>query len=372
MLVSTHRLQHPEPDAGGTGTAPATEPVVDATAAPAAAPAAEPAAPPEPFAGLSDALDAIGADPAAPAQPRVAGKFASLGQRAAGVAAPAQAKAPAATPAPAAGPMPPAPKPGELDLTPPEGMTERAGQRWAQLTERAKLVPQLEQRATEATTALDSVRRLVADSGLQSHEFTEMLEMSRLARSNTRQDAERALQMLDAQRAQLAGRLGIEVPGVDLLAGHPDLQADAGVIMTRERALEIARLRDQNNQAGTTLQQQREHHQHVQTVNSAAASMAQTLESLAGTPGHDAKVNYIKQHLSNPQNMQAFVNTYEPPQWPQVMLAMYHAYTPPPVVATPAVPQPLRPGHGNHGAAVRGGPVTAESAVQNAFAAAGL
>lgn len=383
-LIHRFRLMHPDADIGGTGAPPAASPAPAAEPAPApaaAAPAADSgaapaAAPVDPFAGLKGALDAVGAEPAAtpappaqPGQPRDPnGRFAS-----ATPAAPAPAQAPAAQ-APAAGPTP-APKPGEIDLTPPEGMTSRAQERWSQLTERARMVPQLEQRATTAETQLSSVRQLVNESGLAPQEFTQMLEMSRLSKSANPQEAQRALQMLDGMRTQLATRLGVEVPGVDALASHPDLKQKVdGMLMTREDALEIARLRQQGQQAQTHLQsitnEQREIQQHQHAVQQASTRMNAALQARAGTPGHEAKMAYIAQHFANPQNMQAFVRTYQPHQWEHVVTTMYDAFTP--QAPAPMPPQPLRPGNVHPGAPVVSGPVTVKSAVDAAFAAAGL
>lgn len=252
-------------------------------------------------------------------------------------------------------------------------MSERAAQRWQQLTERAKLVPDLERRATEATQALDSVRQLVSNSGLAPNEFSDMLETARLAKSTNPQDAQAALQRLDAIRSDLAQRFGLEAPGVDPLAAHPDLKADVdGMLMTRERALEIARLRAGNQQAQQLTQEQSEQRQHQQAIQSAAASMDQALKARAGTPGHDAKVAYIVNHFQNPQNLQAFVKTYQPQQWQAVLMTMYDAFTPQPVAAPapaqPPVPQPLRSSAARAGAAVQTGPITADSAIRGAFA----
>lgn len=371
-------------DEGG-GAAPAAEPAAPAAAEPAAAPAldagaapAEPAAaapaePTDPLAGLDAALDAVSEKPG---QPRVAGKFAAASQRAAGVAAtppgPTPApQPPAATPAPTA-----APKPGEVDLTPPEGMTPRATERWQQLTERAKQVPLLEQRAQEATTALESVRQMVTGSGLDAQEFAGLLEIGRLYKASTPQEMQAAMQRLDGLRADLATRMGVEVPGVDPLAAHADLRDKvANMLMTREDAVEIATLRthqQRRQQADNmTAQGQRELQQHKTAVENATTRVVQTLAQRAGTPGHEAKMQYIAGYFRDPAKMQAFVNTYHPQQWESAMLMMYDTYSPP-APAQPAAPQPLRPGAFAAGNPVRTGPATAESAVSGAFARLGL
>lgn len=347
------------PDGGGGAAAPAAPepdaPTVDSdtpTDEPAAAaPAADDDKPFDVSASLNKALDLVSepaATPAAAATPTPP-------------AAPA-AGAPAATPAPT-----PAPKPAEPDLTPPEGMTDRAKARWDQLTDRVKAVPELERRATEAESQVANVRQMVASTGMDAAEFADTLETARLLKSGDPKDLEAALARIDQVRTDIAVRLGKDVPGADPLAAHPDLKAEVeGLSLTRERALEIARGRDATRrlQAGAT--EQNERTQYVQTVNAAATNIDQALAQREGTPGHDAKVAFVRQYLSDPKNQQALVNTYQPQQWPDVVLRIYDAHVPA-APAAPAPPQPLRPHNVRPGGQVRSGPVTAESAVSGAL-----
>lgn len=372
------RFMNDEPGAAGGGSAapspaaaPAPAPVAEAPAAPAidAAPAAAPvpsAAPtadatakqPEDFGGLSALLDKVGTEAATPASP---------------TSAPAPAVA--ATPAPAAAPAAKAPAAAADELAPPEGMSERAAARWSQLTERVKVIPELERRATEATQQLESVRRMVADSGLAPQEFTETLALTRMVRSSDPRELQQALQRIDGIRADIATRLGAEVPGVDLLSQHPDLKTRVeGLTLSREDALEIIRLRTQNQAAQRTTQQQTDFQQFQQSVQQAASRMDATLAQRSSTPGHAEKVAFIRNHFADPQRLRAFVETYQPQQWEAAVLMMYDAYTPPAPAAAPApaVPQPLRPAVSGAGRPVQQAPRTALDAVQNAFAAAGL
>ena len=376
MLIKNliQRFFNDEPGAGGGGSAaPAPAPSPDTTAEPADAPAAAPAdapaaapaaeKPADPFQGLNTLLDAVGTDPAAAP---------SAGAPAA--PAPATAAPAATTAAPAAPAAAPA-APAQFDETPPEGISDRAKARWAELTERVKAVPDLERRATEATQQLDSVRRMVSDSGLAPEEFSTVLDLGRLYKSSNPQDLQAALQRIEGLRADIATRLGTEVAGVDLLAQHPDLkQRVEGMTLSREDALEMVRLRTQNQTAQRT-QQQTDDFQRFQTnVQQAATQMDATLDQRKHLPGHEAKVAFIKSHLSDQAKLQQFVTTYEPHQWQAAILMMYDAYTPPAAPAPPPAPapQPLRPGNVSSGARVATQPVNAMDAVQNAFAAAGL
>lgn len=334
--------------------APAPAPPAEAAAAPAPAPAAPEAVKPT---VLDSALDAIG-------KPEVAAEKADP-------AKPDPAPLDPAKPAPGA-PESGKPKdPKDLDLTPPEGMNDRSKERWATLTERAKAVPELERRATEAETRFNSVRDMVAETGLQADEFSAVLNIGKMYKSSKPEDLKNALSQIDVLRADVAQRLGIAIPGVDPLEGHPDLKADVEALsITQERALEIARLRRTETEATATskeVQDQREHHA---TVTKAAQSMDEHLAARASQPGHEAKINHIKQYFADKAKLQTFVTTYRPDQWQAAVTMMYDSYTPPAPTAPPT-PQPLRPSSSGVGVRVSTGPVSADSAVGNAMSSLG-
>lgn len=360
MKFNHHRYQNDTP--GDTGTGP------EPTPTPAPAPSPEPTA---------QAPDPKPAEPT-PTEDKIGALLDTIGQESkpAEPTAP-QAKAPETDPAKPADPpkadAKPEPKPD--DLTPPEDISERSKGRWATLSERAKMVPELEKRATEAETALAGVRELVQQSGLQPEEFQGMLAMGKLYKSSDPAELKQALEHLDGLRADLATRLGVDAPGVDVLAQHADLKAKVdNMTLSREDALEIVRLRNTAAQANQATAASRDMQQYQQTVQAAAKEMDATLAARAATPGHQAKVDHIRQYFADPARLQAFVTTYQPNQWKAAVLMMYDTYTPPPAMpAVPAAPQPLRPGHVASGVRVPNGkPVSREEAVTNAWDALGL
>lgn len=371
MKLKRYRYQNPEP--GDTGTGPATPTPAEAPSAPLAnhpdpapaqpaaaapgAPAAATSTEPDNEAKISALLDTIGKDVTPTPVPKVEPVAADPAKLA--VADPAK---------------PPAePDPKALDLTPPEGITERSKTRWTALADQAKLVPELEKRATEAETALTGVRELVAQSGLQPDEFQGMLQMGRLFKSADPKELQAALDQLDGLRADLATRLGVDAPGIDVLAQHPDLKAKVdGMTLSREDALEIVRLRGKGAQADQTQASQQEMAQFQATVKAAATEMDATLAARAATPGHQAKVDHIKAYFADKGRLTEFVTTYQPNQWKAAVLMMYDSYTPP-AAPLPTTPQPLRPGHVASGVRVPNGkPVSSSDAVANAWDAVGL
>jgi hypothetical protein len=358
MLKKLPLLLNDEPGDTGAGNPPADPPTPPAGDPPAGDPPAQdpPAADPpkkdepaDPFAGLNKVLEDMSADGAKEKPPE---------------------PTPTPTPAPKAAAPKPAdpPKKDDFDYTPPEGSSDRAKERWNQLTERAKQVPELERRATEVTGQLEAVRGLVNDSGLNAQEFADFMETARLFK----QGDEKALQTLDNLRAELATRLGKEVPGVDLLAAHPDLKADVeSMTLTKERALEIARGRDAEKRLQGRDAEQTELSQIRTSVESGKEAMATALSQRAGTPGHEAKMQYIASYFSDEGKRLKFAKTYRPEQWAEAALMIYDAYSPPAAPTLPG-PQPLRPTGHRAGAPVQTGPVTAEGAVSRAFDRIGM
>lgn len=343
-------------ETGGAASTPSPAPAPEPSPAPAEPSASAPTAPEgEAFAKLGNLLDSVGTDKldenAAPGAPPAAPSPASA------------AKAPVAPPA----------DQNAADLEEPEGITERAKGRWAQLAERARQLPELQDRLSQSEGQLNSVRELVQGSGLDQVEFQNVLEIGRLYKSSTPAEMQKALDQIEGLRADLAIRLGKDVQGVDLLANHPDLKADVeGMLIPRERAMEIVRLRNAEQQMqrqNTITQETRQTHQQIQQ---AAQQMDATLAQRANTPGHAEKVQNIKAYLSDPARLNAFVTTYQPHQWNAAILMMYDTFQSAPAARAVPVVQPLRPGVTATGHRAGGTARTAEDAVEGAFARLGL
>jgi type III secretory pathway component EscV len=160
--------------------------------------------------------------------------------------------------------------------------------------------------------------------------------------------------MIETQRAALYQKLGVEAPGIDLLAGHDDLKAAVeNMEITRDKALELAKLRKtqadltQRQQADLTQRQQAEteraqsQEQYRQTVQSAASAMETYLTTRAKEADHPARLKIIGEHFQNPANLQRFVQTFEPKQWTAALQMMYDGIVVP-KAAPSAQPQPLR------------------------------
>ncbi len=193
---------------------------------------------------------------------------------------------------------------------------------------------------------LQEIQTLVQSTGMAPQEFAQTLEFGRLVNSGNESDLRVALEMLEGTRAQLYARLGIEAPGVDLLADHADLKdAVNNLEITRDRAIELAKLRrTQQEQQAQTQAVQRNHQEAVQFrqhLQQAAGAMEGFLQSRSHEVDHPARMKVLSDHFRNPENLQNFVRTYAPEQWLPTLQWMYSNITVP-RQAPRANEQPLR------------------------------
>lgn len=252
----------------------------------------------------------------------------------------------AATSAQDAAGKPPAPKtPEQEEAELLEGVkSDRGRERIRQVFAERK---QLEQDINE-------VRELISSTKMSPDEFAQTLEYGRLINSGDDKDLRVALEIIEGQRSALYQRLGVEAPGVDLLAGHEDLKnAVENLEITKERALELAKYRkaDQEKQAQVQAQQQTQQQQaqYQKTVQDAAGAMESYLSTRANEVDHTARMEVIGNHFKNPANLQEFVSKFEPHQWPTAIKLMYDGVVVPKAQAQHS-PQPLRSRPANLGA----------------------
>ncbi len=194
---------------------------------------------------------------------------------------------------------------------------------------------------------LKEIRELINSTKMNPDQFSQTLEYGRLINSNNEKDLHVALEMVERERALLCERLGIEQPGVDLLAGHDDLKAAVDNLeITRDKAVELAKYRKQQ----TEQLQQQERQQRTETdqrafqetVSNAASTMEAYLATRQNEADHPAKMQMIAQHFKNPANLQEFVSTYNPDQWLATIKMMYDNIVVPRQAPPAAAPQPLR------------------------------
>lgn len=221
-------------------------------------------------------------------------------------------------------------------------------------------------------TDINEFRELINSTGMKPQEFAHTLEFGRLVNSGNEQDLKVAIEMLDGQRAALYAKLGVEAPGVDLLAGHDDLKSSVeNMEITRERAVELAKFRKNDGEKKARETASREADQSrqefEQTVNAAAGQMEAYLDTRKNEVDHTARMRVVSDHFRKPENLQNFVQTYRPEQWGATIKMMYDNIQ---VPRTPQ-PQPLRSRPTNLGAPAASG-VTAIDRIAQRMDSMGL
>lgn len=348
-------LDETNPPAGATNP-PAGEtnqPAGETTTPPSDTPPAEPETPP------------AGTDtpPAKPARRKTPLKAVSEAVNAIGKPAPTDepGKPPAAAAAPGADPKPGEPaaddkkaeKDGQAadgqaddDITLEEALegvnAERGRQRITKLFHERRQLRQ----------DIEDFRQVVVSTGMSPEEFARTLQFGRLATSNDPAQLEQALQMVEAQRVELYGRLGKEAPGIDLLAEFPDLKARVDNLeLTRDAAVELAGYRRRDKQAKQqreTQQQQEERLQKFEaTVTQAANALDAYLATRANEADHEPRLRAIHAYFRRPGVLDEFVKTYEPHQWQHAVRTLYDNIRPTALAPAPAPsggqrePQPI-------------------------------
>lgn len=168
----------------------------------------------------------------------------------------------------------------------------------------------------EAREIAQSFVNQIESAGYDQNTFAQVLEFGRLISSNDRSQKQHAMRMLDQVRANLAAELGEEVPGVDLLAAHPDLLKSVNEMsIDRKHAIEIANARRMANERARAEQMARENQQLRSRVSSAEVQMQQALLSRKDEPYFAEKVNAVHEWLKTGDNMRNFVMSTPPEQW---------------------------------------------------------
>lgn len=193
---------------------------------------------------------------------------------------------------------------------------------------------------------IGEIREIIQSTKMTPDQFAQSLEYGRLVNSGSEQDMRVALEMVEHQRAYLYEKLGVEAPGIDLLAGHDDLKAAVDNLeMSRDKAVELAKYRKIEAERSQQTKAQQQSQQATQEFNDLVKSAAQQAEAYLSTRAnevdHTARMKVISDHFRNPANLQQFVNTYQPNQWLNTIKFMYDSIQVP-KAPVPREPQPLR------------------------------
>lgn len=226
------------------------------------------------------------------------------------------------------------------------GLKEKTAERFRELAKRpsdAEVAP-LRERSAKA----DEWERVVMETGATPEQFGATINYTALAvRANNGdiEAAKAALQATKDEYAHWSKMLGMEGPGIDPLAEHPDLAKEVeDGDLTRARALEIVQQRSTLRVASQATERQTREQQaeaaHGQAVQQAITQLGQLNATLkASDPQFVQKLALMKPTL------ELIRNNLPPQKW---VGAIQQAYAqlpaiPAPVQAAPVGNMPLRP-----------------------------
>lgn len=207
----------------------------------------------------------------------------------------------------------------ERDLTPPEGLSDSGRARFEKLTSGYREVSaerdQFRQQFEEVAERHNALVSLVQDTGANNDEFATALEYMRMVHSDDPDDLQRALKLVEAERAQIATRLGVKAEGVDQLAEFPDLrEAVDNLDMTEDYALELAAARRNQNRHQQRQHAQRETQQrteqHQQAVQQGIADLNAWDAQKASTSTDYAQIRKVLE-----PEIEHIARNFPPSQW---------------------------------------------------------
>lgn len=243
----------------------------------------------------------------------------------------------------------------ELDLKPEEKKAlgakaqARFGEVIGALKERETAIATLTAQMKPLQQARADIQGILHETNTTPEQLSAYLEYNRMRQSGNAQELETALAFIERQRAQLYAALGREPQGggIDLLQGFDDLKkAVEDDEMTRERALELARLR--RNEAARTQAAQRQQNQqrtaqtqqqqYQQASNKALGDIeAWTAQLQKGDLDYKAKEDKLLAEIDE------VVKNYPPAQWLPTLKLLYKGIAIQKASSVPGGPRPLRP-----------------------------
>lgn len=187
----------------------------------------------------------------------------------------------------------------------------------------------LQQQFDDVKKTNEDFSNILTETRLSPEGFAQVIEFSRLLGQGGEQNMRVALQMIDAQRAEICKQLGVKAPGVDPLSDFQDLRmAVENMELSEDRAIELAKLRRAQAQQqqnakmqGEQERQQQEYTQRVQNFSTQAQSLFQQLQ--VSDPAYKAKEMKIAEALQNPAFVQNLLSNFGPEQWIHQLKFMY-------------------------------------------------
>lgn len=230
------------------------------------------------------------------------------------------------------------PKP-EDELAMPEGLSQRAQERFTKLITRVK---EHEAQVAEISGTLGQFREMIQSTGTTPQEFSQAIDYMRMVKHG---DFDGALRIMDEQRRMLSLAMGRPLPGADPLAQFPDLrQRVDGYQMDEQTAIELARTRMMNQSAQQAQQQQRQTQQQAMHEQQTKQQAIQQIDQLGmqwarSDPDFSVKEEIIIKQLPE------IAKSFPPSMWANQVRILYNTISSMPVQQSRqhGQPAPLRP-----------------------------
>ena len=202
----------------------------------------------------------------------------------------------------------------------PAGLKPKAQERFRSLVEdnKSKSV-----QLGEAQGALKEIHKTVQDSNMTPEEFGYLIDYGRTAVSKDPKELEYALQTAQNEIIRISQLLGKEVPGVDLLEGHPELQKRVDDYeLSREDALRIAK---SERELASYKQAQNVQQEQQQTTSNQKNVEQQSLDQVRAYMGKmkSTDINFSAKEAKLVEQAAKVRENYPPEQWPTVIRDLY-------------------------------------------------
>lgn len=176
----------------------------------------------------------------------------------------------------------------------------------------------------EARTQLESMQNYIQASGLDADGFANLMWIARLVSSSNPAEQKQGLQALETVRAELYKQIGLEAPGIDLLADHKDLKQKVDDMeLTREDALDILRGRNVQAKQVEEVQRQQAIEAKQKELQGFGDRAVKAFSARSSEPAFNAKVEAMQKYFAVPGRLQQFVSTHSPETWESALLWMY-------------------------------------------------
>ena len=176
----------------------------------------------------------------------------------------------------------------------------------------------------EARTQLESMQNYIQASGLDADGFANLMGIARLVSSNNPAEQKQGLQALETVRAELYKQIGLEAPGIDLLADHKDLKQKVDDMeLTREDALDILRGRNVQAKQIEEVQRRQAIEAKQKELQGFGDRAVKAFSARSSEPAFNAKVEAMQKYFAVPGRLQQFVSTHSPETWESALLWMY-------------------------------------------------